>query len=234
MPSRAPMLSFTTNVTARLCYTGQNGVSSSPIPTLGTSAPTEPSLDEVVQLSQPLPSLPHRRISAPGAPRITTVPLPASPGNTSSSPEPELFPLSLLAPLTQVTMDQLRAIFLITPIHLHVLIDQVIHLGTFNGEYPGETYSALDLFTALHSLTTQSMDLHLTFTCLPQDIRDKVRTAFLSRNHRHAGAVNIWEQFAFGQRLLGGPTGHDLLMGKNDIWGFEDSAFDGHSIVHLA
>ncbi|KAJ3556739.1 hypothetical protein NP233_g11910 [Leucocoprinus birnbaumii] len=170
----------------------------------------------------------------PGAPLTRTTQLPDTPYAGSSMDAVEFLPLSLSAPLTASQTNLLRRIPLVSPVHLHVLVNSVTHFGTFYGEVPGEQVSALDLFIALRSLSSQPLCYQNAYYQLSETLKSGIRSTFLARNGHKSNAYRLFQQFTSGHQPYGGPTGHDFLLGKQDIWGFESVSLDGHGIVHLA
>lgn len=121
-------------------------------------------------------------------------------------------------------------------VHIHT---PSAHIGTVHGSFPGQIIPALDLFLFLQELAGRSLEFKPTYTSLSRAMQTKVNRAYRHRstaldlNH---DAGEIWDHFSKGVHIQHGrgPLGIDLLLGNNEVWGFEPCSYKGYSVIHLA
>lgn len=126
---------------------------------------------------------------------------------------------------------ELETIILTCPIHIHT---PQAHIGTVHGLSPGQSISALDLFRFLRTIAAGQLAAHAMYSQLPQQVKARIKAAFIRRNGLSSSTLMLWEAFRSGQPTRGGPTGEDLLLGNVNIWGLEERSIGGFSVVHLA
>lgn len=69
---------------------------------------------------------------------------------------------------------------------------------------------------------------------LPQTMKAKVRRSFLLRMESSSNAMTYWNEFIAGGQADCRPIGLDLLLGNEEVWGFEGASFEGYSVIHIA
>ncbi len=151
---------------------------------------------------------------------------------TRSPLEDGLFPISIYQEPPTTLHATLRSIILTTPIHVHT---PVAHIGVVHGGATGECTNALELMQFVQSLVSQPVNLPINYDILPQDMRVQVDVAFAQRigcsqcssdsQNQHLSSA-LWP----GDNIIGS----DLLLGNDEVWGFERVSFEGYSVLHLA
>lgn len=170
----------------------------------------------------------------PRAPGIRTQPLPlATPAGTTSPAHLEggLFPLNILDGIPTAQTTALRSITLTTPVHLHA---PDAHIAVVHSNSPGQRTSGLEMVYFLQSLVWQPVNLQTTFDRLSRAMRAQVEMAFMRRvGHSLNAGVEYWDQSTPGQRAYSSVVGYDVLLGNDEIWGFERVSLEGCSVIHL-
>lgn len=141
------------------------------------------------------------------------------------------YPIGILSNLPPAKKIKLGALILTSPIHIHT---PQAHIGTIHSLDPGENINALDLFHSLQVLMRSPLDVHVTYSQLPEQMKAEVKAAFMRRNGQSLSSAMVWEAFILGQPTRGGPTWQELLLGNNNIWGVEEQSVLGYSVLHLA
>ncbi len=142
--------------------------------------------------------------------------------------ENELFPLNLLQEPPATRHATLQSVTLSTPIHVHT---PAAHIGVVHGDVAGERTSALELIQFLHSLVLQPVNLQTTYDLLPHDTRMQVAMAFVQRVGYPPNTPG--QHIILAPQPHGSIIGYDLLLGNNEVWGFEHVSFEGYSVIHL-
>lgn len=168
------------------------------------------------------------------APYMHTIPLPSS-RPTGAQPTSDgantLYPIGVVSGLPPAKEIKLGTLTLACLIHIPT---PQVHIGTIHSLNPGEDVNALDLFHSLQVLMQRSLDVHVTYPQLPEQMKAEIKAAFIRRNGQPLSSAMIWEAFILGQPTRGGPTWQDLLLGNANIWGVEEQSVRGYSVIHLA
>ncbi|KAF9449796.1 hypothetical protein P691DRAFT_851158 [Macrolepiota fuliginosa MF-IS2] len=146
-------------------------------------------------------------------PVLTTTPV-----STVHSEDILSFPLKICSDPTSYTQIKLRAIVLTSPVHIHA---PEMHIGAFYGGLTGQSIGALDIFFWLQSVAKKPVDFYASFSQSPPELKAGIKTAFMLRCGHTSHTAETWETFISGKCPDGGPLGYDLLLGNNEIWGFE-------------
>lgn len=170
------------------------------------------------------------------APRVATIPLPPDRPTTTNSFANDLYPLQISADATFPRQLRLSTIRLKTPVHIHT---PFAHIGILDLSHAsGGDITALDTYLYLHTMIKKPIDYDATFAPLPQELQTLVKNAFFRRNASvpPRDSVTSWQRFLLRNTSysgVGGPAGYDLLLGNDQVWGFEGCSQSGISIMHV-
>ncbi len=145
--------------------------------------------------------------------------------------EEGIFPLNILQKPSTSHCAALRSVALTTPIHIHT---PGAHMGEICGEVIGQCTNALELVQFLHSLVSQPADLPTTYDLLPHHMKAQVDITFAQRVGCSSTSSDRPDQRPMSAlQPRDNIVGLDLLLGNNEVWGFEHVSFEGYSVIHL-